>query len=283
MTGAADLSVVVPVRNAERLVGDCLASVERQAPREIIVVDGRSTDATVEIARRHRGVRVLSDDGRGVAVARLVGAQAATSRWVALVDADVLLGDGDLERLLAEFRRGGYTALQAGLESESGDGYWGRALADHHRSGRSRHWFGLVATIVDRDAFLRYGVDARFTSGEDVDLRWRLRSGGARIGVSRATVVRHRFDDTWDFARGQFLADGHGLGRMVALRGPRATALALLPLAAGIRGVLLSVARGQPRWIPYYAAFVVFNYVGIVREVARATHARVAPRQPARA
>jgi glycosyltransferase involved in cell wall biosynthesis len=262
-----DLSVIVPARNAEALLGECLQSIARSQPREIIVVDGDSSDRTVEIAREN-GARVLSDGGRGLPAARLMGADAAESPWVALIDADVLVGDGDLERLLSEVRRDGYTALQAGLRSVSGDGYWGQALAHHHRTGRSKDWFGVVATIMDRETLLEHGFDARFLSGEDIDLRWRLREAGAKLGVSKETVVEHRFDDTWQFAKGQWLADGHGFGRMVGAHGLRAKLLLGLPLAAGARGVLLSLARLQPRWIPYYACFVAFNYVGLVRELA---------------
>jgi glycosyltransferase involved in cell wall biosynthesis len=262
-----DLSVIVPARNAEHLLGDCLRSIAWSSPREIIVVDGESSDGTVDVARRH-GARVLSDGGRGLPAARLLGAEAATSPWVALIDADVLVGDRDLPRLLDEARREGYAALQAGLRSVSGDGYWGQALVQHHRTGRSKDWFGVVATVFERETLLRHGFDARFLSGEDIDLRWRLRDAGAKIGVSRTTVVEHRFEDTWEFAKGQWLADGHGFGRMIGAHGARAKLLLGLPLAAGVRGSLLSLARRQPRWLPYYACFVVFNYVGLAREVA---------------
>jgi glycosyltransferase involved in cell wall biosynthesis len=261
-----ELSVVVPARNAERLIDDCLRSIVLSQPREIIVVDGESSDRTAQIARRY-GAKVLSDWGQGLPAARLIGARAALAPWVALIDADVVVGEGDLARLLHEVRRDGYTALQAGLRSVSADGYWGRALVHHHRTGRSKEWFGVVATIFDREALLRHGFDARFLSGEDIDLRWRLRKAGAKIGVSRETVVEHRFDDTWEFAKGQWLADGHGFGRMVGAHGIRAKLLLALPLAAGMRGAVLSLLRGQPRWLPYYACFVVFNYSGLVREV----------------
>jgi glycosyltransferase involved in cell wall biosynthesis len=263
-----DLSVVVPARNAEALIDDCLRSIVRSEPREIIVVDGESSDRTVEIARRY-GATVLRDGGQGLPAARLMGARAARAPCVALIDADVVLGEGDLARLLDEARRNGYTALQAGLRSVSRDGYWGRALVAHHRTGRSKDWFGVVATIFDREALLQHGFDARFLSGEDIDLRWRLRKAGAKIGVSQRTVVEHRFDDTWEFAKGQWLADGHGFGRMVRAHGMRAKLLLAMPLAAGVRGVVLSLVRGQPRWLPYFACFMVFNYLGLVREVTR--------------
>jgi glycosyltransferase involved in cell wall biosynthesis len=261
-----DVAVVVPVRNAEAMVAACLESIVRQAPAELIVVDGLSTDRTVEIARSF-GARILSDEGKGLPAARSIGARAATTRVLVLVDADVILPDGSLEALLREFHDGGYTALQAGLESESGRGYWGQALAEHHRTGLSRYWFGLVATVFERDALLARGFDAAFESGEDIELRWRLALAGDKAGVSRTTIVRHRFDDTWEFARGQFRADGRGLARMVRKHRLGGARLLLLPAAAGARGVILSLARLKPRWIPYYIAFAVFNYTAMVGEL----------------
>ena len=270
----ADLTVVVPVRNAEPFILACLEGVFSGHPAAVIVVDGLSTDRTIELARRYP-VEVLSDDGRGVAAARVLGAQAATTDWLALVDVDVVLGPGDLGALLDEARAGGYAALQAGLESSSGPGYWGRALVRHHRSGRSRHWFGLAATVFRRDSFLENGLDAEFLSGEDIDLRWRLERSGARIGVSTRTIVDHRFGDTFDFAVGQFLADGGGLARMASKHGWRAAPLLAMPLAAGARGVALSVLRREPQWIPYYATFVAYNWVGMTRQLAREVSRRL--------
>jgi glycosyltransferase involved in cell wall biosynthesis len=261
-----DVSVIVPVRNAELLIHDCLDSIRQSNPREIIVVDGMSTDRTVEIARGY-GAVVLSDEGRGLPAARRMGVEAAASQQVALIDVDVRLAAGDLERLLSEFHTDGYTALQAGLHSVSDSGYWGQALAHHHRTGRSKNWFGVVATVFDRDAMLAHGFDDRFLSGEDIDLRWRLRNAGAKIGVSRRTVVEHRFEDSWEFAKGQFVADGHGLGRMVSNHGVRAKLLLGLPAAAAVRGMTLSLFRGEPKWVPYFVIYALYNYVAIAREL----------------
>ena len=263
-----EVTVVVPARNAQDMLVECLASIARQQPTEVILVDGLSTDRTVEIARSF-GARVLSDEGRGLPAARSIGARAASTHLVALVDADVILPDGSLAALIREFRDGGYAALQAGLESEAGPGYWGQALAEHHRTGKSRYWFGLVATVFERDTLLAHGFDADFESGEDIELRWRLAAAGSKAGVSRTTVVRHRFDDTWDFARGQFRADGKGLARMVRKHRLGGARLLLLPAAAAARGVVLSVVRRAPRWVPYYIAFGVFNYTAMVGELLR--------------
>jgi glycosyltransferase involved in cell wall biosynthesis len=263
-----DVSVVVPVRNAEGLLEDCLASIARAEPREIIIVDGKSTDRTLELARGFTD-RILSDEGRGLPAARLMGAQAAASQWVALIDADVVLPDGSPAQLLEEFRAGGYTALQAGLHSVGGGEYWGEALAYHHRTGRSKNWFGLVATIFEREQLLGHGFDDRFSSGEDIELRWRLEHAGHRIGVSKRTVVEHRFEAGWDFARGQWRADGKGLARMVSKHGLRGTVLLGMPLAGGLRGIGLSLLRRQPKWVPYYLCYAFFNYTAMLGQLLR--------------
>lgn len=262
-----DISVVVPVRNAEAMLEECLESIQAQEPREIIVVDGNSTDSSLEIARRFRAT-ILSDEGRGLPAARMMGARAASGRFVALIDSDILLQPDSLERLRDELLAGGFDAIQAGLESVSGPGYWGQALAHHHRSGRSKHWFGLSATVVERETLLSFGFDPSFSSGEDIELRWRLRHAGAKALVSETTVVEHRFGDTYLFAKGQWLADGEGLGLMVRKHGLRGLPLLALPLAAGLRGVVLSVVRGEPKWIRYYACYTAFNYVGMARRLA---------------
>lgn len=259
------ISVIVPTRNVEGTLEDCLDSIVAEHPAEIIVVDGLSTDSTRDIALSH-GARVLSDDGRGLPFARVLGARNAVSGTIALIDSDVILPRGSLTSLLEEFELDGFDALQAGLDSVGGPGYWGEALAEHHRRGRSRYWFGLVATLIGRETFVNLDLDESFVSGEDVDVRWRLRDAGMRIEVSRSTIVTHRFvDDSWGFAKDQFVADGAGLARMVRSRGLRGARLALLPIAAAARGIAISVWSREPRWIRYYGAYCYWNYVAFAR------------------
>jgi len=245
-----------------------MESTLRERPHAVIVVDGESSDCTAEIASKY-GAMVVSDHGRGLPAARKLGAELAGTRYVVLLDADVVLHDGALRDLRHEFDDGRYTALQAGLLSTGGPGYWGRALAQHHQWGRSKNWFGLVATIFERDTLLRTGFDDRFTSGEDIELRWRMLRDGARLGVSEKTVVTHRFGgDTFAFARDQFRMDGRGLGKMVRAYGWRGLPLLALPAAAAARGVGLSLIRLRPQWIAYYLCFAFFNYLAMMAELA---------------
>src|SRR5205807_2130511 len=47
--GAPRISAVVPARNAEHWIESCLAAIRANDPAEIILVDGGSTDRTVEL------------------------------------------------------------------------------------------------------------------------------------------------------------------------------------------------------------------------------------------
>jgi GT2 family glycosyltransferase len=123
-----------------------------------------------------------------------------------------------------------------------------------------------MATVFRRDQLLTIGFDSRFVSGEDIDLRWRLRDRGLRIGVSTRATVEHRFaGDDFGFAKDQFLMDGAGLGRMVRTRRWRGAFLALLPVAAAARGSALALVSRQPQWLRYFSAFAIWNYVGMAR------------------
>jgi chlorobactene glucosyltransferase len=92
------VSVIIAARNEEGDLGDCLDSLLRQdyPDLEIIVVDGNSTDRTVEVARaRGPRVRVLSEPPLpagwvGKCWACWTGAQAARGELLLFTDADVV-------------------------------------------------------------------------------------------------------------------------------------------------------------------------------------------------
>jgi glycosyltransferase involved in cell wall biosynthesis len=262
--GAPRISAVVPARNAEHWIESCLSAIRANAPAEIILVDGGSTDRTVELARPWVD-KVMDDGGTGVAAARMMGVASASQPWVALVDADVVLPPNALRDLDQERRSRHLVAVQAGLHSVGAGDYWSQSLADHHNQGQSKQWFGVCASLVSRDVLLANPLDGDLRSGEDIDLRIRLMTAGFPVGVSNTMIGEHRFANGFTFAGKQWLADGAGLGRMVRKHGRAAVVNAMIiPFAAAALGLVRGARQALRPW-PYFAGFAVGNYIGLWR------------------
>jgi len=84
------VSVIVVVKNGEAYLAQALQSIVDQgyAPYEIIVVDGKSTDRTAEIARSFHQVKYFWQTTQGLAQARNQGIAAARGDLIAFLDCD---------------------------------------------------------------------------------------------------------------------------------------------------------------------------------------------------
>lgn len=100
------LSIVIPVLNEERYLPQLLEDVSMQTlqPFEVIVVDGKSEDRTVEVAKEFSFVKVIPSD-RGVSHQRNVGGSAASGDVICFLDADTRLDPEFLERIQNSFTK----------------------------------------------------------------------------------------------------------------------------------------------------------------------------------
>jgi glycosyltransferase involved in cell wall biosynthesis len=104
-----EVSIIVPARNEEVCLGNCLASLVSQTgvAFEIIVVDDNSTDRTRAIAQSFPGVRVISpgplpDGWTGKNNAVVAGAREVRGEWLLFTDADTVHLPASLARAVAE-------------------------------------------------------------------------------------------------------------------------------------------------------------------------------------
>ncbi|MDO5558706.1 MAG: glycosyltransferase family 2 protein [Oscillospiraceae bacterium] len=88
------ISVVVPVYNCEKYIGDCIESIRSQTYKniEIILVDDGSKDASGVIcdnfATQDDRIRVIHIKNDGVSHARNTGIENSTGGWITFVDSD---------------------------------------------------------------------------------------------------------------------------------------------------------------------------------------------------
>lgn len=93
MTDSPKVSVVIPVYNREKYVGDAIDSILAQTfpDFELLVIDDGSTDGSVEIVRSYNDPRlrlVCNETNLGVPKARNRGIQLARGEYLAFLDSD---------------------------------------------------------------------------------------------------------------------------------------------------------------------------------------------------
>src|ERR1700761_3945509 len=81
------ISIVIPARNEARNLESVLP--ELPSVHEVILVDGNSTDGTIETAKRIMpGIKVIQQTRKGKGNALVCGFQAATGDVIVMFDAD---------------------------------------------------------------------------------------------------------------------------------------------------------------------------------------------------
>jgi rSAM/selenodomain-associated transferase 2 len=200
----AYLSVVIPTLNAAATLQACLGALAEARTRglvdQLVVVDGGSRDATVEIARAGGAVVVDSAAGRGRQLAK--GANIAAGGWLLFLHADTVLSPGwatAAADFMARPEAGRAAAVfRLGFDEDSRAARRVAGLANW----RARHLglpYGDQGLLIPRELYEAVGGFADVPLMEDVGLVRRI--GRRRLRMLDATAVtsagRYRRDGWW--------------------------------------------------------------------------------------
>lgn len=196
------VSVVIPLYNDAHFVGRCLRSILDQdypANRyEILIVDGGSSDGSLEVVQRmavaSRRILVLHNSARIVSTAMNRGIEQARGQVIVRVDSHCLIEKDYLGRCVEALRTSG-AANVGGPMRPIGSGLVGGAMAlatcTPFGIGNSRfHYVTESAELVDsvylgafrRDVFEKVGLfDPRLARNQDDEFNYRLRIFGERV------------------------------------------------------------------------------------------------------
>ncbi len=99
------VEVIIPTLNEEDSIGEVIEGFKRLGYKDIIVIDGNSTDRTREIAKA-KGAKVVIQSGKGKGQAVAEAFQIAKGDVVVLIDGDGTYLPEDVEKLLEPIRKG---------------------------------------------------------------------------------------------------------------------------------------------------------------------------------
>jgi len=203
-----DISVIIPTYNEELTIGKTLDAISRLVNvSELVIVDGGSTDRTLEIAETHakiKNTQIVSLDRASRGIQMHAGAEHATGDifWFVFADARPVQGaGGQIKKFLRnEDVSGGHFEVHF-----KGERFWARLMTKILAQIRSSGLvYGESGIFTRRDTYERSGGFRDLPKFEDVDLAHRLQKLGRFAYVRMPiTISERRFENgyAWTFAK----------------------------------------------------------------------------------
>ena len=199
-----NISIIIPCRNEAKYIEECMMSVlEFALPNdvdfEVLIMDGRSNDATVELAikkaKQDPRIRILENPGLIQSTAMNIGVKASQGDWIMRLDAHSKYPANYLSLCLETALRSGADNVGGQFITEPGaKGYSAQlvqALTTHKfgvgnsgfRTSDKEEWTDTVPYgFYRREVFDWIGwMDERLVRAQDYEFNRRIVASGGRI------------------------------------------------------------------------------------------------------
>lgn len=203
---AVDISIIIPCRNEEKYIQTTIERILNQRSAgdtynyELIVVDGRSEDSTVDIVKKesekHSSIKLVINEKKITPSAFNLGINNSTGKYVCFLGAHSKISDDYLVNCLDTIRKVDADNVGGPWRAE-GDGYIGKAIALVFQSpfsagGAKSHnldYEGYLDTVwggfYKREVFDKIGFfDEELIRNQDDELNYRLVKAGGKIWQS---------------------------------------------------------------------------------------------------
>ncbi|NVM21685.1 MAG: glycosyltransferase [Desulfobacterales bacterium] len=192
------VSIIIPTRNSGKTIGALLSSIRKQtySDIEVIVVDGGSTDCTLDIAKEYKTITINNQssaiDSR--TENKNIGAREASGKYLYFVDADMELPPTVIEGCVKVCEEG-FDALTL-PEVSIGDGFWTKCRGLEKELSLDEP-YKVACRFMKADIFSSAGeFDESMVFNEDIDLHIRVLKRGYRVKLPREIIVYHREVDS---------------------------------------------------------------------------------------
>lgn len=199
------ISVIILTKNEEKNIGKCFDYLYKQtySDFETIIVDGNSTDSTVEIAESY-GMKIIKEDKDkgGFGYARNLGVKNTKGDLIVFLSADTfLIDERTFEKLLISYEKYGVDGVWCKLlfPKEPLGIYFSRVFEEPLKimdKWDVRPPRTTCFLIINKNVFESVGLfDEDFKDGvEDQDFLYRLHKSGRKLLYDPKVSVLHNTD-----------------------------------------------------------------------------------------
>jgi len=193
------VTIIVATRNSERTINECLGAIfELNYPKdflEVIVVDGCSKDATVQIAEKYP-VKVISTPLNAPA-AYNYALKMTSNEVLGFIDADAKVEKEWLSKLIPSLDDPQVAGVSGSIETWNTENLWARSIGYDlkNRYARLKKHAVRIATmnLLLKKSVIEAvgGFDENLPSQYDTDLGFRITSSGYKIVFEPSAKCYH--------------------------------------------------------------------------------------------
>ena len=188
------VSVITPVYNGVEHIRDTIESVLGQAYKNIeyIVVDGGSTDGTMEIVKEyeplfHGRMKYVSEKDKGIYNAMNKGIRMSCGQLIGIINSDDYYKDA-VQNIVDNMGNAKYQVIYGYLGMLKGNQYYGLSKKTHN--GLETVMLPHPTCFVTRAVYQKYGLYLEwFKASADYELMLRLRSKKDVVFIQVKTVI----------------------------------------------------------------------------------------------
>ena len=196
------ISVITVTYNSGATLADTINSILSQSvmPYEYIIVDGKSSDNTLDIAEQYRsqiedaGIRftVISEPDNGIYDAMNKGIDMACGTMIGIINSDDWYENNAIEVVTNTYKEQPFDLFYADLRMIKPDGTSFVKHSKNRRYATSRDW-NHPTTFITKEMYNQYKYK-NDTIHDDYDLILRLKKANAKIVVVNEVIANFRMN-----------------------------------------------------------------------------------------
>jgi len=206
------VSVIIPTRNEEQGITECLTAVFDQSfkPTEVIVVDGRSTDNTIAVVSKFPVKVFTESEPSSLPNARNVGVENSQGEILFIMDSDVILDKDCIMNAVKYFKDPQIIGVIP-VEENVAHSRLEKIQIDYFRGSanpiRTGIGISVFAEFLRKSVFDNISFDPRLGYGEDGDFQRRLCNlygSSGKVIRSSDSIISVHYSHTLKELRSQY-------------------------------------------------------------------------------